>query len=280
MDRFIVEKKIGEKFKVAVNLSNGLEANLILFSDQDYFHPTKRISFPLSIAGMYGEGGHALIIKVRDSQGEDLALRLFPINSANKEDAAIQSRLAQFALAPDLFYVGQTSIPGISYSIMEPITATLSSILKEGGFDENGIMIALKCLLDKKFLLGFTHGDMHAENIVILKDGVTLGVIDFDWSFFISDPKFAFLNILDFIPLLGGICMQNRSLSARLRNYYQATFRISIDCAKFVLSKKEGVQYMGLFSYLKNFWLSDRLGEISAKFMQVFPTIVLPEIVD
>lgn len=269
---------VRDKFQIEFDINN-LEQSLFIFSGNDYFHPTKRIAFPLVVIGSFGIGANAAVLEVQDSKEETFALRISKTNDI--EQINIQISLAKFAMAPELFYSGMTKKPGISFSIMERISETLSTYFERKPGELNNIMLAMKCLLDKKFLLGFMHGDAHPTNIAILSDGTTLGFIDFDWSFFISDPRFAFLNILDFIPLIGSFLKRGqRSFTLRLINYYEGMFNIKIIQDRFSFPPNEGIRYGDLFSYIKNFRNENKLDMIATMMMKEFPKLTLPEITE
>lgn len=281
MDKYDIDTLIRKKFGVEDFNINDLESTLFAFAADDYIHPTKRIAFPLTVVGLFGKGSNSIVIEVQDSKEETFSLRLSPPVYA--EEINVQNVLAGFAMAPELFYVGRLRVPGVVFSIMEIITGTLGDYISSSEYDINNVMVATKCLLDKKFLLGFVHGDMHLDNIALLKDGKTLGLIDFEWSFFIQEPPFAYLNILDFIPFLGSLRTapgKANKLFSRVKNYYDSMFKINIEANSIVKPYGRGYQYKELFSYIKNFQKAGRLGDISVIMMRTFPTLTLPEIVD
>lgn len=164
------------------------------------------------LIGWYGKGQHGMVFQV-ESLGDDggvYALKVF--NAQNKTDdealreSRIQEEFARYNMAPKIRFMDVhtaqvgTQTVRLGRVVMDPIYCTfLQYILRD---NPKKMIAALKCLLTKKYLLGYPypylHSDMHYNNIVVLKDKKTLGFIDFG----LTVAKPAALQVLDAIPLV------------------------------------------------------------------------------
>ena len=217
-----------------------------------------------------GAGVYAKVYLVKDEiSGFEFAVRV-----SKKEDVSktnVSAILATYAMAPVIYYTGdfKSKKEVVSVIVMDYIQDTLWNLRKQ--LSEREMYTALECLLDKKYLLGFLHGDMHLGNIVLLKDGKTLGFIDFDFSYFKAPPKY---NILDFIPLIGSMIKSRdtklKKVAKQLIVYYKNRFNITIQESQFKDRPKVGGYYYSSF-YLNSYTRAELV-----HFDQVFPMLKLP----
>jgi hypothetical protein len=234
---------------------------------------TKKVQFPVTVVSLYGMGVNAVVLKIRDKRGAIYAMKIGYVDSGIVE---LQNTLASYEMAPRVYYVGTVS-DKLKFLIMDKIQATLESYLA-GPFNPNKLYIAIKCLLDKKTLLGLLHGDMHTGNIAVLKDGSTLGYIDFDFS--IQYPVMRTITVLDFIPFVGSFISARQTdrlkkLTQLVLAYYKDTFRIDIE-PRFI-KKSNGYSYQGLDSYIKLGVNSEY--NMTQRLYKVFFHVRLPEVV-
>lgn len=171
------------------------------------------------IAGVYGKGEYGIVFRVettaRFSGGEaargTYALKVahFPAQEPSPvlREFEIQKEFAAHHMAPAVHLV-DTKVTTFRNqpvrfvrALMDPIQSTLYDALTSVGMARR-LVRALRCLIHKKYILRyptpFMHADMHLRNIALLKDGKTLGFIDFG----LSVPRPAYTQFLDGIPLL------------------------------------------------------------------------------
>jgi len=226
-----------------------------------------------------GRGSYATVYMVEENvSGQQYAVRVLKTSSIARHTIATQLILANYSMSPRIYYIVTINVPEArgrmeEYSVvfMDYIMGTLDSLIESNvDFSES-----MKCLMDKKYLLNFLHGDMHTENIAVLKDGKTLGFIDFDFSYF-GVPQD--LNFLDFIPLLGSLkpvkSPNARALENALIDYYKEKFNITIDIKLVKKKRTGGYDYAGsLTSYV----VMDRSFIPQIKIL--FPDFRLPKII-
>lgn len=279
MNRREIIARIKSKFPIQF-VGEDIERSIIQFSDKDYSNPKRRINFPITIEDIYGSGGHAIIFKIRDNSGENYALRLSD-SITSRHQIQLQQTLSRYAMAPEVLYSGIVPNFKMSFTIIETISGTFADYINTVKFKPENLFEALKCLLDKKYLLGFIHGDMNLANVVILKDGSTLGFIDFDWSFFALKKE---LNFLDAIPLIGDMISsafrskRTLDLLNRIKKYYSTTFGIIIDIEK-ITHPRSGGYYYGKYD-LSSYIVDKELDVILKIVKKTFPSLKLPRIVN
>ncbi len=224
-----------------------------------------------------GQGAYATISLIRHiDTGREFAVRKSPPN--NRQTVGVQPLLSNYKMAPDIYYSGTIKQGNNLYtiSIMDVIIGTLDFARKH--FDIKKLIQAMECLLDKKYLLKFLHGDMHFENIVILKDGITLGFIDFDFSYINVPYKY---TVLDFIPLIGSLIKSKikyyMELATLIKSYYKEKFNITIMDSLFV-EKDDIGGYFYSQSNLNSYLLLDIGKQSVSSFDRVFTTFRLPKI--
>ena len=232
---------------------------------------------PIKVVDEYGVGVYSKIYKIT-SKNLTMALKVSKDENKQLDGIDIHRAVFKYAMSPKIYATGLVNKK--SFTIMDPIASDLFHYMSSD-FNVAHISHAFKCLLDKKYVLGMLHGDMHVENIVILSDGITLGFIDFDFSVLNIDP---ILTILDFIPLLGLLktLVLNKPvvlLVAYLLQYYKDTFNISIKLEKINQILEGGFNYDGkLNSYVK---IADKVGlkkTTSRDVLKCFPYLKLPKI--
>jgi len=193
---FFVESVLGKK---NISITN-TEIQHILFPDKDY-----------TIKGVYGRGSYGLVLKVENKKSEKFALKLLRSEPGAIHEFRIQKDFAEYNMSPQIidfknreFELHKTKLKWVQ-ALMEPIDSTIYGWLVEKKHLElNSIELleGLKCLFKKKYLLKYNkpylHGDMHIQNVVVLKDGKTLGFIDFG----LTSRAQPMYQILDFITLL------------------------------------------------------------------------------
>jgi hypothetical protein len=180
-------------------------------------------------------------------------------------------------MAPDIYFAGSITQSNLYVSVEDPITADLRTFLKRP-HNQKMVETALKCLLDKKYVIGLLHGDMHLENIAVLKDGRTLGFIDFDFS---AIEKNKALTVPDFVPLITSIktFRVGASILPYILRYYKNTFNITINISKLKVRNGGGFIYDNkITSYptLTKNW--NTITEIQLN--QIFPKLTLPTVID
>ena len=121
---------------------------------------------------------------------------------------------------------------------MAPIGQTFLELIKSTPMARmSTVANTLICLLNKKYVAGFFHQDMHVGNLCVLNDGNTLGFIDFGLSSFVPTTNAQFrLILLDFIPLVSSFTVKssnadlvakykllNQNLVLFYQNYYNMT---------------------------------------------------------
>lgn len=220
-------------------------------------HPDgKRLTKVVKV-GVAGKGAAATVYFAKEvSTGRRFAVRV----SDGGHNVKTHLDFAKFGIAPKLYYDAllfyKNTNTEMTIVVMEEISSTLAKIINGPKINVDRIGRALECILDKKYLLRILHGDFHTENIVVLKDGRTMGLIDFDFSMTEVDP---IVNILDFIPLLAGLKTRANTNSIKLLNYmlkyYKDTFDISIKVMSLRGKRGGGYEYVdngvSINSYVK-----------------------------
>lgn len=239
------------------------------------------IMLPVEIRSVYGQGTYALVLQIIDARGRIFALRVTTSSAESSNNIAIQIALAKQDMAPHVYYISNLDI-GLDLSVMDPITTTLEDVLKTWPLSRLGaILEALQCLLDKKILMNLLHGDMHDGNIAVLKDGRTLGFIDYDYSIFIPDN--GNILILDFIPLLASVATRVGGASDKLVKglveYYKDTYKITLDPKRVKPQEMGGYYYQGKDNIRINSYLKIDENSNWRFVTQIFEGIVPPIIV-
>lgn len=208
------------------------------------------------ILGVYGRGVEGIVFKIEHIDGGFFALKL---KYANEEGRAlsefyIQQEFAKYNMAPKLYDFSYQTVSfrgqmlTFAKAIMDPINSTLNQYLRIEKKSVKKIIPAIECLLKKKYLLmhphPFLHCDMQFDNIVILKDGRSIGMIDFSYSARMP----AILQILDGIPLIGSLISDNlpscRQLATSIMKFYESMFEIQLDITRFIPLLHGGYCYM------------------------------------
>ena len=214
----------------------------------------QQLIFPFTdfeILGVFGVGAYGMVLATRFLQtGDVYATKLMRYEKDSEKEFVIQHLFSQYDMAPKLFHqeVVDTKYGIKIYKvIMERITSTVANYLQENN-DPRKLFFAFECLIKKKFLLEqpfpYLHGDMHIGNIAILKDGKTLGFIDFG----LSRKKTQLEQFLDCIPLIGGLkFMPNNKgepLAKFLMKFYERMFKVTLSYNDFVKLPVGGYTYV------------------------------------
>jgi hypothetical protein len=214
-----------------------------------------------------GSGVYASVYLARDQLGREFAVRIAQRTAEAPTNIYSQVFFSKYTMAPPVFAYIMTEAQIII--IMDLIQGSLEDILETAPPEE--FEGAFRCLLDKKYLLKVLHGDCWIGNIVVLRDGKTLGFIDFDFTLFDVPAK---INILDFIPIIGSLKafykQRARRLIDGLISYYKEKFDMSIDFSLIKGRPQKGGYgyYYNALDPLHSYVLSESssLGAISAAF--------------
>jgi hypothetical protein len=207
---------------------------------------------------VYGAGINGIVFKLQHRTKK--TFRSVKVVTADNEkviihEAKMQKILAQYNMAPSVHEIYKTTYRStpLMFTVMDPITTTLYKYLVAQRPVE-AVIPALKCLLKKKAILKFIHGDMHIENIAILADGNTLGFIDFGFSFLGKETAY---QILDFIPLLGSIIPYFELFIIEILKFAKEMFHVRLGTQNFKHAKVGGYIFenhgITLSSYYKYF---------------------------
>lgn len=273
----------------------------------------------LQIKGVYGVGSFGLVLKVKDVKTRKyLAIKLTSFVPDGVKEFEIQVLFAKYGMSPILHdyqvyseTIGSKNVKWIQ-AIMDPIQSTIhESVIK---FPEraNQFSESIECLVKKKYLLGFIHGDMHTNNVVVLNDGKTLGFIDFGLARKQQNPS---EQLLDGITLMGSLkntysIFEKQKKIPELKsgvpskyfgvyelvlgifNFYEKMFSIIIDWSKIQIHPSHAYVYFHsrgimLHSYIgaDKFPQDEKWGLLIAvcknkEINKVFPDLVPPKIVD
>lgn len=274
--------------------------NLFKLTEEEF----SNLVFPnkdVEIIKEYGQGVSGLVLKVK-KEGQLYAVKLTVVrNSRDKtlEEYIIQKRFAEYNMSPKIYDIEimDYKFRGIRVNFvrafMDPIYMDLFNYLNEGKPAED-LIEPLKCLIQKKYTLDypepFLHGDMHLQNIVILKDKKTLGFIDFGWT----SHKPAFMQLLDCIPLITFLRLygSSKALVELLIEHYNKMFRIKLDPNSFqeltlrIGGKEIGQGYCyrsnGIVLHSYNWIAQPDIGRVALPTQEqietVFPTIKFPRV--
>lgn len=256
----------------------------------------------MRIVNTYGKGEFGLVLKIQNinNPSQIFALRLSKFVKDKERslyEYRIQKRFATYQMAPDVFqydvleFFWRNTTFLIVRAMMEPIQTTLNQYIASNK-NIKQLYKPFECLLKKKFLLNYPspylHGDMHIDNIVILKDGKTLGFIDFGWT--IKSPYE--LQILDCIPLITSLKLifpeTKNTLINHLISFYDTFFNVKLKYENFTTHPLGGYAYKIRNHYMHSYnWGLRKEGAItyyglpSENFLkEIFPTIKTPEITD
>ena len=265
----------------------------------------EEIVFPkknMKILGTYGKGEFGLVLKIQNITNPEqiFALRLSKfVKDVERSlyEYRIQKKFATYQMAPDVFqfdvleFMWRNQPFSVVRAMMEPIQITLSQYITNNK-NIKQLYSPFECLLKKKFLLNYPnpylHGDMHIDNIVILKDGKTLGFIDFGWT--IKAPFE--LQILDCIPVITSLKIifpQTRNtLIKHLISFYDSFFNVKLNYDYFTNHPLGGYTYKFKKFYLHSYnWGVRKVGAItyyglpSENYLkEAFPTLETPEITE
>lgn len=231
--------------------------------------------------GIIGKGASAEVFAAEDDQYRKYAIRIVK-NEYYKFEIHLLAQ--KYRMAPTLFYQFIVRLADNDYYtiiIMDMIQGTLEQYLKNPRANPKLVCSALECILDKKYLLKFLHGDFHIDNIVVLKDGETLGLIDFDFSVLNAPDVYV---LLDFIPLIPNFITRDPKRSSILRcllKYYKKTYNMTINLSYFKFPKNNGVFYEFAKGKSLNSYMGarkDLLFPISW-IKEAFPDLSWPEVV-
>lgn len=232
---------------------------------------------PIKKGDLAGQGVVASVYFAREvATNRKFAVRVTP----SGHNTEIHSTLARFGIAPELFYQVELQHPDgrvLTVIIMDEISDTLENIINGPRMDVQRVGGALECILDKKYLLSILHGDFHGGNIVLLKDGNTLGLIDFDFSIMPVKP---IVNVLDFIPLLTWLKLRANVNSIKLLNhlvkYYKDTFDMTIDKMKLVEKQGGGFEYADKNVIINSYFAIKSLARPISGIAKLFPNFKEP----
>lgn len=271
----------------------------------------------LEILGVYGVGTFGLVLKAK-RENKTVAIKLTAYEPNAIKEFEIQKLFAKYRMSPILYdyqvyteTVGSRKVEWVQ-AVMDPIQSTLFENIVKSPDKAKQLSEAVECLVKKKYLLGIIHGDMHANNVVILNDGKTLGFIDFGLA---REQKNPSEQLLDGITLLGSLkntydifdpqskvpvmkpgipskYLGFYELVLGIFNFYEKMFSIILDWSKFRLHPSHAYVYFEakskmLHSYTKaaSFPQSKNWGKLvnvcmDQEIRKVFPDIRPPKIVD
>ena len=238
----------------------------------------------LSKTGKAGKGVTAEVFFARDNRRRKFAVRIVK-RFDYKIDIHLEAQ--KYKMAPEAFYYLSLTVEKgkdvYNILIMDLIQDTLRNYLSKTPPSSSPKMLcaALECILDKKYLLRFLHGDFHDDNIVILKDGKTLGLIDFDFSILGAPEPYV---LMDFIPLINSFATcENKNLGSALvaciENYYLDTFNITIDSRRIKQGKEGGSFYDAGDIILNSYIIQKRYDFPVSAIYKVFPSLKMPKVI-
>lgn len=218
------------------------------------------------LKSVFGAGVNGIVFKlVHKTTREVRALKVLE-DIPDSVDVSLQVLFAKYEMAPKIhvtYKVNYKKTP-LLFIVMDPITGSFRDSLRQGKKTVAEHCSALECLLVKKMILGYIHGDMHTENIAVLKDGKTLGFIDF--GFTIKKPMA--YQILDAIPLVGDLAKSTKKPAVRdamiifCLKFYKLFFNIMLNTKNITPFEYHGREVGGfmykvgpvhLYSYLRDF---------------------------
>ncbi len=246
------------------------------------------------IVGVYGSGTFGLILKIKsNSDYRTYALKLTRANANALKEFDIQTRFAEYNMAPQLYLydVTESRLRGYNVmfvrAVMDPIRNTVYQYLRTGNSPRK-LFDAFECLIKKKYLLDYPypylHSDMHINNIVILKDGKTLGFIDFG----LTHRKPAELQLLDCIPLIAScrltLPMEAEPLAKFLIRFYDRMFKVKLELDRFMEHPGGGYAYFidGVYLHSYDWMPTSKRNRLIApsELKRLFPKLKLPKVVD
>jgi hypothetical protein len=201
------------------------------------------------ITGVYGKGEYGIVFRVETTSGFSggeaargtYALKVAHLpaqaTSAVLREFEIQKEFAEYRMAPTVHLVdtkvAQFRGQPVRFvrALMDPIRSTLYDALTSVAMARR-LVRALRCLIHKKYILQYPtpymHADMHLRNIALLKDGKTLGFIDFG----LSVPRPAYTQFLDGIPLMAHMkfaSQERHPVPEAMEELLQSTLKIYND---------------------------------------------------
>lgn len=266
------------------------------------------------VDGYIGKGAHGLVLSVQSLEdNHSYALKLYNTSKFPSDDAAlrefrIQQQFAAYNMAPR---VQQMDIRRVEFRnqrfkfarvIMERWQEdSLQNVLVKSKVEPKKLLVALECLLKKKFLLNyphpFLHSDMHSHNIKLARDNKTLGFIDFGMT--VSKP--AVLQLLDAIPLVTSLLeaaskaqftdaqrVVLRTFAEGVVKIYNQFFHVRLELDRFeVHPSGQGYQYRtpsNVIFHSYDWPVDPSLQRVAlpteADIREAFPTINLPTVTD
>lgn len=250
-----------------------------LFNDLDFqkFIAAKKLN----------AGSMAQIYLVEVSGGLKVAVRIVE----GEKSYEMHLRAAKYKMAPQLYsttYISGTERGSFTVSVMQLIDSTLTEYMKKIRNKPDKwyrLCGALHCILEKKYLLNFLHGDFHTDNLVILHDGRTLGCIDFDFAIMSTKPsELDYFILMDFIPLVSSFLMEKdnvgRAMADCVRDFLKKTFNMNIDLARLKSFPQGGYYYETKKGKKLNSYIAEKRFQYSVNdIIREFPAIRFPEIV-
>jgi serine/threonine protein kinase len=256
-----------------------------LSSIQNILFPTAQYT----VTGVLGKGAYGIIYKVVGSNQREYACKI----GTHRQEFEIQQLFNQHNMSPTVWEIlSVPQYPNVWLCIMDTVHSTLKKAMDRQEISEESIYNALKCIIKKKYLFQYPspilHADFHIDNIVVLNDGKTLGIIDFAFAR-TAPPVY---QLLDVLSLAGSI----NEYSARTQSYTSLTnnllkfFNYLFSLAKTPLQSKYIMKKNKIF-YV--YWKDDvevaldydfftkpfsvRVNdETVQKILRVFPTLQLP----
>jgi hypothetical protein len=240
-----------------------------------------------------GEGGYATVYLLIDGLDRKFAAR---VEGVVKKDSASQLECYKKLstnnrlMAPTLYLFHSGRLGNIY--IMDIIYGDLVSLVERNLVSNNSLGSALECLLDKKYIHKFAHGDMHVSNIVVLKDGKTLGFIDFDLSDANPGDLAPALNFLDLIPLLGSLMELDKVIPGSvtsvinfLLGYVLRVYQVHLDHKRIVRRDGGGYGYLTLLNdgtriYLHPYHKLEPKRDIKKLIRETVPELKYPKLVN
>jgi hypothetical protein len=241
------------------------------------------------LKSVFGAGVNGIVFKlVNKTSRQVLALKVLE-DIPKSVDVSLQVLFAKYDMAPKIHstYKVKYKKRPLLFIMMDPITCSFRKSLRKGDKTVADHTSALECLLVKKMILGYIHGDMHTENIAVLEDGKTLGFIDF--GFTIKKP--IEYQILDAFPLIGDLANYKASdlrdgMIMFCLKFYKLFFNILLNTkniTSFIYNGKDvgGFMYKAgpihLYSYLRDF-PPQRGISVPKALGRVFPNYKVPRI--
>jgi hypothetical protein len=217
------------------------------------------------VKSVFGAGVNGIVFKLMHKETRQVRAVKVLEDVPRSVDVSLQVLFAKYDMAPKIYSTNKVRYKktALLFIVMEPITGSFRESLLKGKKTIAEHSSALECLLVKKMILGYIHGDMHTENIAVLQDGKTLGFIDFGFTMKKPIPY----QILDAFPLIGDLMnYKNREIRDSMiifcLKFYKLFFNILLNTKNITHLVYHGQDVGGfmyksgpiqLYSYLREF---------------------------